>query len=89
VTGHSLKPGAHLFIVAPSVSAMARALGDVDSRLDLDRIWRMKTHREAQAIKDEWAPEKSVEIHIIPLKKLATMAAQERFHEHDAHNHSR
>lgn len=81
MTGHQLKPGPHLFIVSPSLIALARALGDVDSRLDLDRIWRMKTRREAQAIKDDWAPEASVEIHIIPLKKLAYMAAQERFHE--------
>jgi hypothetical protein len=71
VTGHSLKPGAHLLIVAPSVSALVRALEKVDERLDQERIWRLKTLREARAIKDQWASEPSVEIHIISLKQFS------------------
>lgn len=80
MSGHRLKPGAHLFVVSRSVIALARALGEVDKRLDPERVWHMKTHRAAQAVKDDWAPEQSVEIHIGSLKQLATMAAQERFH---------
>lgn len=77
---HQLEPGLHLFIVSPSLIALVRALDHVDDRLDLDRIWRLKTHREARAIKASWAPEKRVEIHIVSLKQLAIVAAQERFH---------
>jgi len=76
---HQLKPGPQLLAVSPSVIALARALGEVDDRLDQERIWRVATHKEARAIQDQWAP-KGVEIHIVALKRLAIAAKEERFH---------